>query len=223
MIAHEVRTPATVVRAALGMISADRELADRAAELNIIAMANRNAERLSNLLDNFFELEKLDQGAVELRSEPQPLKPLVERALQLESSRAQAAKITLTLRWRAPEQLSVPVDGSRLEQVLSNLIANAVQHSSVGQSVEVSVQMIDSRARLAVRDYGPGIPVGFRPRLFQRFAQADMSDSRPKGGVGLGLALSKEYVELMGGSIDVDCPAEGGTIFGIELPASGGS
>jgi signal transduction histidine kinase len=170
-------------------------------------------------LDSFLEIERLDRGAVALQPAPHPFRQLVEQAMQLELPRAQACGVSLTLQWpRTEESVVVVVDAARFEQILAQLLSNAVKHSERGQDVEVRFNRDDSRICVAVRDHGPGIPDSFRPRLFQRFAQVDMSDSRPRNGAGLGLAISKEWAQLMGGTIEVECPPTGGSIFRIELP-----
>src|SRR3546814_7474785 len=87
----------------------------------------------------------------------------------------------------------------RLQQVLSNLLSNAAKFSPAGERVELSAQVSDGRVRVSVRDQGPGISDEFRARVFQKFAQADSSDSRQQGGTGLGLAISKELIEQKGG------------------------
>jgi signal transduction histidine kinase len=224
MIAHEVRTPVTVLRAALGLIAADKRMSLSPSGPDIFAMASRNADRLSSLLDSFLEIERLDHGVVALQPAPHRFRALVEQAMQLEQLHAQACGVSLILQWpRTEESIVVVMDAARFEQILSQLLSNAVKHSERGQDVEVVFERADSRVRIAVRDHGPGIPDSFRPRLFQRFAQVDMSDSRPRNGAGLGLAISKELAELMGGTIDVECPPAGGSTFRIELPLGGTS
>jgi CheY-like chemotaxis protein len=113
----------------------------------------------------------------------------------------------------------VDVDG--LSQVLANLLSNAVKFSPAGGSVDVSLTLSQGRARVEVRDHGAGIPDEFLPRIFQKFSQADSSDTRQKGGTGLGLNISKAIVERLGGTIGFDTAAGAGTVFFFELPECG--
>jgi signal transduction histidine kinase len=112
----------------------------------------------------------------------------------------------------------VLVDPARLQQVLANLIANAIKFSPDGEVVSVALQRRDEAVRILVRDRGPGIPEAFRARLFERFAQADGSDTRQRGGTGLGLAISRALVERMGGAIGVDSTPGQGATFHVDLP-----
>jgi signal transduction histidine kinase len=109
------------------------------------------------------------------------------------------------------------VDLDRMTQVLTNLLSNAVKFSERGQAVTLRLAANGERARISVIDHGCGIPEQFRPRVFQRFAQADSADSRQKGGTGLGLSICKSLVEEHGGAIWYDSDAEG-TRFHVELP-----
>jgi len=112
----------------------------------------------------------------------------------------------------------VLVDPDRLAQVLTNLISNGAKFSPAEAAVELAVAKVGERFRVTVRDHGPGIPDEFRGRIFQRFAQADASNTRQTGGTGLGLSISKAIVEKMHGRIGFEPAPGGGTVFFFELP-----
>jgi signal transduction histidine kinase len=116
--------------------------------------------------------------------------------------------------------IRVKVDSHRLYQVLANLFSNAAKFSPEGGEVRVLASAADGRVRVSVTDRGPGIPEAFHSHIFEKFAQADASDTRQQGGSGLGLAITRELVERMDGIVDFDSvPGEGAT-FWFELPVS---
>jgi signal transduction histidine kinase len=142
---------------------------------------------------------------------------LIEEALATTRVYAEPLGVRLVLE-RALPGVKVKVDPDRLLQVLANLLSNAAKFSPHGETVAVSVTPCEGGIRVAVTDHGPGIPEGFRERIFQRFAQADATDARAKGGTGLGLAISKVIIERLGGRIGFDTEEGQGTTFWFELP-----
>jgi len=118
-----------------------------------------------------------------------------------------------------PDTLPAIVDPLRFEQVLINLLDNAVKHSPAGSVVHVNLsQPTDGTARLEVRDHGPGIPADAHERVFERYFQEQSEDGQGPGGLGLGLYVSRQIVALHGGAIAVESPAEGGTSLVVTLP-----
>ena len=216
-IAHEVRTPLTSIRAALGLVNANERVQIGATEREMLSIANRNSARLAAVLDDFLELENLDRGHVPLRLQRHALPPLVASAIASEATRAAEAGVELKMSC-PPHDAAVHVDGEYLRRCLVRVLSNAIKFSPRGQKVEIDAHTTAALARIAVRDHGPGIPPSYMNRLFRPFSQADASDSRSQGGAGLGLAITKQLVEKMGGSIAVNCPAEGGTRVTLEFP-----
>jgi signal transduction histidine kinase len=113
----------------------------------------------------------------------------------------------------------VRADPDRLVQVVTNLLSNAIKYSPAGGEIVVSIAAAAQEIAIAVRDHGPGIPVEFRSRIFEKFAQADATDSRQKGGIGLGLSIAKRIVTRLGGQIGFADAPGGGTVFRVKLPA----
>lgn len=220
-VSHELRTPLTAISGSLALIGSGTagELPAKAREM--VGIAQRNSKRLHHLINDLLDIEKLAAGKVQLELQPQPLLPLVEQAL--EANRAFGAERGVGLTLAEPAQdaqdAQVRVDGQRLIQVLSNLLSNAIKYSPEGGTVQVALESGERWVRIAVDDQGPGIPEDFRPRIFQKFAQADSSTTREKGGTGLGLAISRELVERMEGRIDFEPAVGGGTRFYFDLPA----
>jgi signal transduction histidine kinase len=216
-VAHEVRTPLTSIRAALGLVAANERLSAGSTEREMLEIASRNTARLSRVLDDFLELDNLDSGHIPIRAERHVLPALVASAIAAERDRAAAAGVELKGICAAAEAV-IHVDSEQLLRCLSRVLSNAIKFSSRGQKVEVIAESTPSAARIAIRDHGPGIPASYMSRLFRPFAQADAGDSRSQGGAGLGLAITKQLVEKMGGSIAVHCPQEGGTRVTLEFP-----
>ncbi|MBB5022498.1 PAS domain S-box protein [Desulfurispira natronophila] len=216
-VSHELRTPLTSISGSLGLIlgTAGDGLSTQVKEM--LALAYRNSQRLSNLINDLLDMEKIAAGKMRFDMQVQKLMPLVEQAIESNRSYAQQYNVEYRLVERQ-DGVSVSVDGERLVQVLSNFLSNGAKFSPAGSVVEVGVITDQDMVRVEVRDQGPGIPAEFLPRLFTKFSQADSSDTRKKGGTGLGLAISKEISEQMNAGVGVEPREGGGSIFYAELP-----
>ena len=183
----------------------------------LLDIAHQNSKHLSALIDDLLDIDKLNAGKMRFRFEIQPLQPLLEQAVRNNQGYASSYTVAIKLGECPPAQ--VRVDTMRLVQVLSNLLSNAAKFSPPGETIDLYAEPVGGdRVLISVRDRGPGIADSFRKRIFNRFAQADASDTREQGGTGLGLAISKELTEHMGGQIGFDTPADGGSRFWVELP-----
>jgi signal transduction histidine kinase len=183
----------------------------------LTSVAERNAQRLLDMINDILDIEKIESGKFTLNPETVSLDELVRESLVL--NRAFGERFGV--RFQAlgePVKVSVHVDRKRVLQVLTNLLSNGAKFSPEGGAVEIGMVRADGRVRVEVHDRGPGIPESFRGRIFSRFAQADSALTRRKGGTGLGLAICKRLIELMEGSIGFTDRDGGGSTFYFELP-----
>jgi len=215
-VSHELRTPLTSIRGSLGLVAAGAagDLPERA--MTLVNMALNNCGRLTNLINDILDMEKLESDRQRFDVRRMNLAELVTRSLEDNAGFAQS----MGVRFTTPEPLSevdVLVDSGRFLQVMANLLSNASKFSPGGAQIEVRAHASQGRVRVSVRDFGKGIPPEFQPRLFQKFSQADSSDSRRLAGTGLGLAISRAIVERLGGNIGFET-GPGGTTFYVDLP-----
>lgn len=218
VVSHELRTPLTSIRGSLGLVLNSCAAGLPASARGLLDIARRNAERLGILIDELLDVEKLEAGKLRLELQQQPIEPLIRQALETNAPYAAQHGVRLELNMH-DDAGRVLVDGKRLIQVLTHLLSNAVKFSPRDCAVQVTVACrAPGRLRVSVRDRGPGISSEFRSRIFTKFSQGDASDTRNKGGAGLGLAISRGLIEQMGGMIDFELPEDGGSRFYFELP-----
>jgi PAS domain S-box-containing protein len=217
-VSHELRTPLTSIAGSLGLLAggAAGQLSD--ATQRLIAIAHRNSQRLIRLINDILDLEKIEAGKLVFVLAPVALRDLAVEAIDANQAFAQTHGVSITL-VPGNEAGQVIGDRDRLMQVLTNLLSNAIKFSPRGGQVQIGVTRREQQVRLTVSDQGPGIPIEFRNRIFTRFAQADSSDARNKGGTGLGLAVAKEIVDRHDGTLSFDTELGRGTSFHVDLPA----
>jgi PAS domain S-box-containing protein len=219
-VSHELRTPLTSIRGSLGLLAEGQmgELSEQASEM--IEIARNNSCRLVRLVNEILDIEKIESGRLEFQLAQVDLSQAVQEAIENHRGLASEKAVRLEVKGELPE-LHVQADPDRLAQVLVNLLSNALKFSPDAGVVDVSVVERGDRARVAIRDCGTGIPEEFRSRIFQRFAQADSSDTRKNPGTGLGLSITKAIVERLGGTIGFEDADGGGARFFFELPVLG--
>jgi signal transduction histidine kinase len=180
----------------------------------MIHVVDRQVGRLSGLVTHLLDTVRLQSGTLQLERTPTDLAQLVRDVLQGMQAQTMNHHVIVT----AAQPVWACVDGFRLEQVITNLLDNAVKFSPEGSRIDIEVAALSPReARITVRDRGIGVPPEHRAHLFTRFYQAHASEHR--SGMGLGLYICREIVEQHGGTIDVEFPPDGGTCFVVELPA----
>jgi signal transduction histidine kinase len=215
-ISHELRTPLTSIAGSLGLVAAGvaGPLPERAQHM--VAIAQKNSERLSTLINDLLDLEKLVDGGLPILAELHDVMPIVEQAIRDNEGYATTYRTQFVIGSTA-DGAQVMVDSLRLVQVLSNLLSNAAKFSPEGADVRIDIEAAEETVRISVTDSGPGIDLAFQDRIFQKFSQADGSDARSRGGSGLGLAISKELMERMNGTIGFESEPGSGSVFHVTL------
>lgn len=216
-VSHELRTPLTSIRGALGLIFGKYSSELSAKTLNLLEVANRNSERLSLLVNDILDLEKIDSGSVDFQFCDMDVERFIQRAIEENQGFADQHQVYLHFD-SIGSGLQIRGDENRLMQVMANLLSNGIKFSPPGEKLIIKLEEFDHHIRIGVIDTGPGIPEEFRSQIFQRFAQADSSDARKKGGTGLGLSISKAIIERHYGSLEYDSEVGRGSEFSVKLP-----
>ena len=215
-LSHELRTPLNVVLGWIGMLrhgALSQERIPRALEI-----VERNARQQAELIDDLLDVSRIITGKLRLNLRPLELAPIVGTVI--ESLRPSAEAKGVTLHVSRAESSTVHADPDRLRQTVWNLLSNAVKFTPEGGAVSVELVTEGQRVRLVVRDTGVGIAPEFLPHVFERFRQADSTTTRAHSGVGLGLAIVRELIELHGGTVQATSAGIGkGATFTISLPA----
>lgn len=216
-VSHELRTPLTSIRGSLGLIAGGVAGPLPDAAHGLVEIAKNNCERLIRLINEILDSEKIESGKMTFELAVVEIVPLLAHVLAANEGFAAQHQVRLVLD-APPDVLHVCVDADRLNQVVTNLVSNAVKFSPSGAAVDVRARRSGNRVRVEVQDHGSGIPDEFRGRIFQKFSQADSTDARPKGGTGLGLSIAKSIIEHLDGVIGFTSAAGKGTTFYFELP-----
>ncbi len=217
-LTHEFRTPLTLILGPTEQLLA-RHADDKTQQQ--VGLIRRNAQRLLRLINQLLDLSKLEAGKMSLTTAPGDLISLVRGTLQSFESLARQNDIALQFT-AVQERLVKYVDRDKLEKILYNLLANALKFTPTGGTVSVSLtddnSVPEGWIQLSIQDTGVGIPAAKQPYIFDRFYQADASDTREQEGTGIGLALTKELVDLQGGTINLRSQEGIGTLVVVQLP-----
>jgi signal transduction histidine kinase/NO-binding membrane sensor protein with MHYT domain/CheY-like chemotaxis protein len=213
-MSHEIRTPLNGMLGVAQMLAGTKLSAD---QRRLVGVLQNSGGLLDTLLCDLLDLAKVEAGVVELRPERTDLGELAQAVCALFTPQAAGKGLALTLELGPGAGGEVDCDPVRLRQVLGNLVSNAVKFTETGK-VAVSLVRTGDRVRFEVRDTGVGFDPASKPALFQRFGQGDGGPTRRHGGAGLGLAISDEFVRMMGGELDCESRPGEGSVFTFELP-----
>jgi signal transduction histidine kinase len=219
-VSHELRTPLSAILGWSRILASGQLEAEKMRRA--IEAIDRNAQAQAKLVDDILDVARGMAGNVHLELKTVDLAAVASRGVDAIAPAAAAKKIQLDV--DAPSPVSVVGDAGRLQQVVWNLVSNAVKFTPSGGRVTVAVAPVNGDAELRVIDTGAGIPTAFLPYVFDKFRQAEGPYTRQHGGLGLGLAIARHLVELHGGSVEARSEGEGkGATFVVRLPLAAAS
>lgn len=215
LVSHELRTPMNSIIGALDLLNTQQlgTLNDKGQQ--IINIAINNTERLIRLVNDILDLERIKSGKITMQPSKCNAAELLIEAAQTMQSMAYSAQINLNLE---PVSIEIIADSDRILQALTNLLSNAIKFSKPGQTVELRSMINSNYLQIEIQDQGRGIPPDKQQLIFERFQQVDASDSRSKGGTGLGLPICRSIIEQHKGKIWVESILGKGSTFYIHLP-----
>lgn len=217
-VSHELRTPLSIFRGYLETLLDEPDL-PRDERERILHVMERHSDRLHALVDDLLSLARLEAPDPRLRFEAVNLREFLSRISKEWEKRAAAKQLNIQSEI-APDVDFITADQGRLEEVIYNLLDNAVKYSPAGGEIVVRVSRDEARVTISVSDEGAGIATADLPRIFERFYRADKARSREVGGTGLGLAIVKHIVQLHGGSVEAESQLGSGTTIRVKLPIS---
>ncbi|MBI2457260.1 MAG: sensor histidine kinase KdpD [candidate division NC10 bacterium] len=214
-VSHDLRTPLASITGAASSLLETGDGLSGSAHRELLETIHEEAERLSRLVHNLLEMTRLESGSLEVRKDWHPLEEVVGAALGRLAKQVRGRPVTT----RLPAELPlVPMDDVLMEQVLINLLDNAIKHTPDGSPIELAAMADGEAVTVEVADIGPGLPTGDEQRIFQKFARGQPATSR---GAGLGLAICQGIVEAHGGRIWAENRPGGGAVFRFTIPLSG--
>jgi signal transduction histidine kinase/AmiR/NasT family two-component response regulator len=218
-VSHELRTP---LNAILGWSTLLRNRSlDDATSVRAVESIERNAKAQAHLIEDILDVSRIITGKMSFEPGPVALEQTINAALDTVRTAADAKSIQIQ-QHSDPNVGLVWGDPRRLQQVVWNLLSNAVKFTPNGGRVDIRLERVDYEVEITVSDTGKGIKADFLPLIFERFRQADSASTRNQGGLGLGLAIVRQIIEMHGGTVRVESPGEGhGSIFSVRLPVMG--
>jgi two-component system sensor histidine kinase KdpD len=213
-VSHDLRTPLATITGAVSTILESGDRLDGRTRQELLESVREEAERLNRLVQNLLEMTRLESGALELKKEWHPLEEIVGAALSRLGRRLAGRRVTTQV---PPDLPLVPLDDVLIEQVLINLLDNALKYTPAGSPIRIIATATDQAVTVEVADHGPGLPPGEEDRVFDKFYRGKPTDGR---GAGLGLSICQGIVKAHGGRIWAQNLPEGGVAFLFTLPLS---
>jgi len=214
-LAHELRNPLAPIRNAVGLLRGSHDPARIAWSGEVI---ERQVGHMARLLDDLLDVSRVSRGKLRLRTQRVDLSEVLRHAVEASHPLIEASRHRLTIEF-PPEPITLDADSTRLAQVFSNLLNNAARYSEEGTLIELSAAREGGEAVVRVTDHGIGIAASMLPRIFEAFLQIDRSLERSQGGLGIGLTLVKQVVDLHGGQVEARSDGQGkGSVFTVRLP-----
>ncbi len=218
-VSHELRTPLTNVKGYTETLLDAGDDIDPQSRRSFLQVIYNESDRMTHIVKDLLTLSQLDYGRMDLRLAELPVEMIVANIASAMMIEAKNQGLTLETSFQRPLP-NILADQARMEQVIANVISNAVKYNRPGGRVEVSAFVEGDQVAVRVKDTGIGIPQEDIPRLFERFYRVDKARSRERGGTGLGLAIAKEIVEQHNGTIQVESQLDQGTAVTIRIPAA---
>jgi len=216
-VSHELRTPLTSVKGALGLLHATMKVPIPETTERLLNIANSNCSRLTLLVNDILDMEKISSGNFEINWTQGSLKSILMTSVEHMGPYAKECNVSIKLDM-PPRDLDIWTDSERVEQIMANLLSNAAKFSNDNSEILVDYEQIKDTIRISVRNFGTGISEDFKSDIFKPFSQGDSSATRKKGGTGLGLNISKQIIEQLGGQIGYDSIKDLHTTFWFTLP-----
>jgi signal transduction histidine kinase len=214
LVSHELRTPLTTIQGNALMLHRDGDRVDQDLQREMLTDISSESRRLAILIENMVQLANIRAGRLHMETEPVLVRSLVQNAVDGVRQLAPDREFAVALE---PGLIAIG-DPGRLDQVLRNLLHNAVKYSPATEQIEVGGQSLDSMIELSIRDYGPGIQPEDFPFVFERFQRSAQDVARGTPGMGLGLYLARHLIEAHGGQIVIETPETGGTLIRLTVP-----
>jgi PAS domain S-box-containing protein len=219
-VSHELRTPLNAVVGWSRLVRSGQ--LDKEGTTHALEVIERNASAQRQIIEDLLDVSRIITGKLRINTQRVDLLLVMHAAIDAVRPAAEAKEIDLRTHFEAPDTI-VRADIERLQQILWNLLANAVKFTPQRGTIDLYLRQHGSLAEIRIEDSGPGIPAEFLPRIFERFSQADGSSTRKHGGLGLGLAIVRHLVELHGGTVSAgNRDKNGGAVLIVALPAVDG-